>query len=309
MNLKVLIVCSVSSGKIAPFIQEQAKALTELGVIINYFLIKQKGWKGYLKSRENLIVKINEFSPDILHAHYGLSCLLANLQRKRPVISTFHGSDINNCESRFFSQLAILLSKQSIFVSSKLKSLVVCKSNDCVIPCGVDFDVFIPVNKIEARSKMGFKTEDKLILFSNAFTIGVKNYSLAKEATEKLPLVHLIELKDYSREEVCLLLNAADVALMTSFTEGSPQFIKEAMACNCPIVSTDVGDIRQIIGGTDGCYISSYEVLNVKEKLEQALSFGQRTNGRQKVLNYDNKVIANKIIEIYKRCVDGSISR
>jgi teichuronic acid biosynthesis glycosyltransferase TuaC len=72
------------------------------------------------------------------------------------------------------------------------------------------------------------------------------------------------------------LLNAADLLLLTSLTEGSPQVIKEAMACNCPIVATDVGDIREIIGYTDGCYITTFKPSDVAVKIQAAFLLGKK---------------------------------
>jgi glycosyltransferase involved in cell wall biosynthesis len=99
------------------------------------------------------------------------------------------------------------------------------------------------------------------------------------------------------------LLNAVDVALMCSFMEGSPQFIKEAMACNCPIVSTDVGDVKEIIKNVPGCYITSFELDDVVEKLRLAFAYGKRTTGRGKIQHLDNNIIARKVVEIYKSSV------
>jgi glycosyltransferase involved in cell wall biosynthesis len=117
--------------------------------------------------------------------------------------------------------------------------------------------------------------------------------------------VKLIELVDYTREEVALLLNAVDVMLMTSLSEGSPQIIKEAMACNCPIVSVPVGDVEDVIGYTPGCFIATYEPTDIAAKLRQVLQSGKRTEGRNRVLTLglDGDTIASKIQDIYKRLI------
>ena len=99
----------------------------------------------------------------------------------------------------------------------------------------------------------GLKREEIYGLFSSNFSNKVKNYQLAKKALKHLnKKIHLIELVGYNRDEVNILLNAVDFLLMTSISEGSPQIIKEAMACNCPIITTDVGDVtvaRRSSGG------------------------------------------------------------
>ena len=96
-----------------------------------------------------------------------------------------------------------------------------------------------------------------------------------------------------------------DMALMTSFSEGSPQFIKEAMACNLPIVSTDVGDVKEIIQKTEGCYICKNEPEDVAKKIELALDFAKKTTGREKIQHLDNRIIAEKIIQVYQNVLNG----
>jgi glycosyltransferase involved in cell wall biosynthesis len=97
-----------------------------------------------------------------------------------------------------------------------------------------------------------------------------------------------------------MLMNACDVMLLTSFSEGSPQFIKEAMACNRPIVSTNVGDVKKIISDTEGCFITGVDAKDVAEKLGFALKF-RRTEGRDHILSFENSLIATKILNVYKR--------
>ncbi len=300
--MKVLIVCSGNSGRIAPFILEQGKSLVREGLEVNYFTIVGKGWSGYLKNRKLLLDKIHRYQPEIIHAHYGLSGLLANTQRKIPVITTYHGSDIHNLKVFWFSRLSIKLSAYNIFVSeeNKKKSRQLIKQS--VIPCGVDLDVFKPMDKEQARNELCLDIRKKFILFAGAFDNPVKNATLAKEVLKWFPEAMLIELKGYSREQVALLMNAADVALMTSFTEGSPQFIKEAMACNCPIVSVEVGDVPELVEGIENCYLTSYDPTDIADKLQLVLNSGERTNGRQKIIDkeLDMETIAKRILEIYQ---------
>ena len=120
--MKVLIVCSKNSGKVAPFITEQAESLRKSGIEVEYFTIVGKGIEGYLKNYKLLQQAIKNIHPDIIHAHYGLSGLLANLQRRIPVVTTYHGSDINEPKVYPFSRLCMILSKKNIFVIDTLKS-------------------------------------------------------------------------------------------------------------------------------------------------------------------------------------------
>jgi len=299
--LKILIVCSKNSGRVAPFILEQGEALRRAGVEIDYFGIEGKGWRGYLRNRKGMLNKINQFKPQLIHAHYSLSGLLANTQRSIPVVTTYHGSDINDKKVFPLSKINMWLSVYNIFVSKKnrLKSGVTKKQS--LIPCGVDLEKFIPMEKNTTREMLGLELNQKQVLFAGAFDNAVKNPDLAKEATSKIENLNLLELKNYSREEVALLMNAVDVCLMTSFTEGSPQFIKEAMACNCPVVSVPVGDVPEVLEGVAGCYIADYDAADVAEKLIRALNYGKRTEGRQRIIErgIDSETVAKRILEIY----------
>ena len=299
--MKVLYVISGNAGYISPFVLDQANAINQEGIETNFFMLKGKGVLVYFSNYQNLKDEIKLSKPDLIHAHYGLSGLLSVLQRRIPVITTFHGSDINMFKVRFLSRLADLLSAKSIFVSYKLAKKL-NKKKPIVIPCGVDMHIFFSKDKILAKRKMSMSSKKKYILFSSSFDSAVKNYPLAKEAVSKLNIkdVELIELKGYNRDEVSWLMNAVDLVLLTSYSEGSPQFIKEAMACNTQIVSVNVGDVEDIISETDGCYIAKYDATDLASKISLALSYGQKTNGRSRIGPFDNHVISKKIIELYK---------
>ena len=313
-----------------------------------WHLIEGKGMMAYVKDAVKLMRTIRKEKPDVIHAHYGLSgyyvCLavrLMGLGKKLPVVVTYHGSDINEEKVRKISQKAIRMAAFNIFVSPKMLNLVATRENSAVIPCGIDWADWPEMCKEEARASLGWRDESresraksrelraesgtKYVLFSSDFQTEVKNPGLAKQAVALLNDandgndandVELIELIGYTRAEVNRLMHAVDVCLMTSKTEGSPQFIKEAMACGCPIVTTDVGDARFVIGDTEGCYVvesrepraESQEprVECVVEALQKALAFAEkhnRTNGRKRIqeLGYSNDVVAAKIKEIYLR--------
>lgn len=302
--MRVLIVASYNKGYFAPFIIEQAECIRKTGVDIDYFGLEGHGISGYLKSLPLLKKKISEFNPDIIHAHYGLSGLLANLQRRVPVVTTYHGSDINEDSVLPFSKLAMKMSAYNIFVSQKNIEKAQIKRKFALIPCGVNLYDYPVVSKAEARKRMGLDESRKYILFAGAFDNKVKNYPLAKESVELLnEEVTLLELKGYSRAEVALLMNAADVFLMTSFTEGSPQVIKEAMACGCPIVSVDVGDVKNVIASTAGNFVStSSNSEEIAILIHQALEMKERTDGRDKLETKGllNGQVVKQILLIYR---------
>ena len=300
--MKILILCSKNSGRIAPFITDQVEALQKAGVVCEYFTVEGKGVKGYLRNFIPMMRKIREFQPDIIHAHYGLSGLLANLQRKVPVVTTYHGTDINNPKVLRYSKVSIILSAWNIFVSKKNIKLARVKKKFSLIPCGVDTNIFRPMDRKAERKKLGFSESDNIVLFAGAFDNPVKNPELATEAVSKISVARMIELKGYNRKQVAGLMNAVDVCLMTSHTEGSPQFIKEAMACNCPIVSVNVGDVKEVLEGVNGCLITEKSAINVALKIQEVLIKNERTNGYEKIKNsgYEATVVAERIKNVYK---------
>jgi len=308
--MKVLIVCSGNVENFDfeihhAFVFEQIESVKKYCHIeYDTFFIRGTGVVGYLGNLKKLRKKIREYSPDFVHAHFGLSGLLVCLQRIAPIVITFHGSDANLPELRYFSKLAAKLSKYNIFVSEKIQKRIDGNDRYSIVPCGINLDIFYPINMKIAREKLNMAPEKKYILFSSSFTNAVKNAALALSAIAMLQFsIEFIELKNKSRDQINLLLNASNLLLLTSIAEGSPQIIKEAMACNCPIVATDVGDIKEVIAQTEGCYITTFDPSDIAENINLALQFNKRTNGREKIKHFNNKIIAKKIFDIYQEVI------
>ena len=306
--MKILEVASENKGKAAPFVVEQMVAMQKRGCVVSFFGLKGKGLKGYLKNLPAYKQFIKEFQPDIIHAHYGLSGLLANFQRQVPVVTTYHGSDINEKKVLPFSKIAMRLSAWNVFVSQKTIEIAQPKGKYTLLPCGIDMTDSQLIGKDEARRKMGLDVDKRYVLFAGAFDNQVKNAALAKETMAALQddNAELVELKGYSREEVSLLMCAVDAFLMTSYTEGSPQVIKEAMACGCPIVSVDVGDVKERMEGIEGCFVSETRTpKDLAMLLQKALAFRGKTRGREKLLadGLDNESVAQRLMLIYENIV------
>ena len=275
---------------------------------MDYFGLQGKGLRGYLKNLPLLKRKVEEFRPDVVHAHYGLSGLFANLQRRVPVVTTYHGSDINDKKALPFSQLAMQLSAWNVFVSKKTLEIARPKKKYILLPCGIDVSDLQLTEKSDARQKMNLLAGKKYVLFAGAFDNAVKNARLAKETVALLQddQVELLELKGYKREEVTMLMCAADAFLMTSQMEGSPQVVKEAMACGCPIVSVDVGDVKERVEGVKGCFVSdTRNPEDLANLLAKAFEFVDKTDGRKKIVadGLDNRFVAEKLLEIYHKVV------
>ena len=304
--MRILVVASFNKGRFAPFIVEQVEALKKQGCTVEFFGLQGKGLLGYLRNLPLLKKKIKAFCPDVIHAHYGLSGLLANLQRHVPVVTTYHGSDINDKKVLPFSKMTMRLSAWNVFVSRKTLEIAKPKKKYILLPCGIDLSDLQLTDRTESRRKMGLQDDRKYILFAGAFDIPVKNAPLAKDTVACLQenQTELLELKGYTREEVILLMCAADAFLMTSQTEGSPQVIKEAMACGCPIVSVDVGDVKERVEGLEGCFVSdSRDPNDLANLIGKAFAFGRKTDGRKKIVadRLDNRLVAKQLFEIYER--------
>lgn len=299
--MKVLVV----GVDLDTFVGEQCNALVKAGVTVFTHKVTGHGLIGYVKELFKLFRTIRRTHPDLIHAHYGLSGLCANLQFKVPVVTTYHGSDIHSGGWILkLSRLAMRLSSYNIFVSKKLYEMSgYRKNNACIISCGVDLNTIHPVNRDEAKERIGRK--QKFVLFSGSFTNSIKNPELAQRSMSILSQVELVELRGYNRQEVNLLLNAADCLLVTSHREGGPLVVKEAMACGTPVVSVDVGDVGEVIGETAGCYLAECSPEDIAEKVKMALAFHGKTEGRQRIidLELENGDIARKIIEVYQQCL------
>ena len=177
--MKILIVCSGNRGRTSPFVKDQEKSLSDLGIDVGYFLIKGKGILGYIRNLGLMKKELRLGKYDLIHAHYGLSGCLSVMQRMKPVITTFHGGDIDIAFNKPFSIIAMYFSSFCIFVNNKdmQRYRILTKAKSAVIPCGVDFDIMYPISdRSQLRKKYGFKKDKKIILFSSSFYRQVKNY-------------------------------------------------------------------------------------------------------------------------------------
>ena len=303
--MKVLFVGSGNHATISPIIKAQGDSLVKAGVEVDYFLIKGKGIKGYLKQVLPLRKYWKEHHFDVVHAHYSLSAYVASLAGVRPLVVSLMGSDVK--ATGWYSRGVRLFSKmfrwKDIIVKSKDMAETVKIKNAQIIPNGVDTEIFTPMDQETCRQKLGWKEGGKHILFPANPERMEKDFPLAQEAVKLLEndiTIHVF--KQVAHKETVLHYNAADVVLMTSRWEGSPNAIKEAMACSRPIVSTNVGDIKERLSGVDGCYVAeTREPSELAELLRKALEWKGLTTGREAIISdkLESNQIAQKIIAIY----------
>ena len=310
-----------------PFVLEQGESLRQLGIEVEYMPIRGN----YFLAVRNLKRKIREYHPDIVHAHYGLSAITAELQSLVPVVTTFHNGETLNWHVNLMTSLFSLHAKHVVYVAQHIHDLVYFKAkNHSIIPCGVNMEDCHIIDQTAARLQLGFEDGVKYILFGGGFDNLRKNYAILREAVERIeqaPWVPVeggercgnivcLEMKGLSRAECVLRMNACDLFALPSHSEGSPQALKEAMACNCPIVATDIADVKTLLGDLPGHYIlrnprKTHERWDADEKsldemvtlLQEALQFEGRTTGRQRIidLKLSNEQVAERLLRIYEQ--------
>jgi glycosyltransferase involved in cell wall biosynthesis len=308
--LKTLFVSSGRSGSISVLVKNQGESLIKAGINVDYFIIEGRGIIGYVKSIPLLRRTIINGDYDLVHAHYSVSAFVAAIaSRPAPLVASLMGSDVYS--SNFTKKIIRFFSKKcwkaTIVKTDRMKELLGL-NNVSVIPNGVNLELFKPENNIQARNKLGLSADNKIVLFVSTHDRPEKNFPLAQEAVSLMhnDQVKLHYIKSTRHELIPSYLNAADVLLLTSFYEGSPNIIKEAMACNCPIVSTNVGDVDWLLDGLEGCYVTSNDPSDIADKLNKALKFNSRTNGRKRIteLGLDSLTTAGRIVNIYKNIIE-----
>jgi teichuronic acid biosynthesis glycosyltransferase TuaC len=240
---------------------------------------------------------------DLIHAHYVFSGIIARAQFVCPVVLTHHGSQVFQGWQAPLCRVVTPFVDRAIVVSREMKE----KGNlskSCVIPCGVDFELFKPIPQKRARQELGLPLDKRLVLYSGEYFRPIKRFDIVQAAMkllqERNPDVELVLVAKKPLKEVPKYMNACDVLVLVSDGEGSPMVIKEAMACNLPIVSVPAGDVPEVIAGTEGCYLCSQDPEDVADKLELALRWGKRTDGRRKVGYMEIGVISRKLVSLYQ---------
>jgi teichuronic acid biosynthesis glycosyltransferase TuaC len=299
----------ISSGNtstgISVLVYNQGESIRKQGIGIEYFTLKGKGLTGYLKNIYKLRRYINKNKFDLYHAHYSLSAFVATLAGCSPLVVSLMGSDtysniLFNYLIRFFYRFYW---HQTIVKTIRMKeNLKLHKA--IVLPNGVDMERFRLIDKELARKQVGFISDKKYVIFVADPSRPEKNFRLAKQAVDIIGNENVILYPVFGapNEMISFYMNAADVLIITSLWEGSVNVIKEAAACCLPIISVDVGDVKEVIGNIEGCFICNFNAEDSANKIKTALAFNQRTNGRQRImdLQLDSISIAGRIIDVYK---------
>ena len=260
--------------------------------------------------------RIRQFKPDVVHAHYGTVTAFATVVAADvPVVITFRGSDLNpspsdglirNAIQKLLSNTSARFAKAVILVSPDLRDrLWLDHRNAHVIPTGVDLDLFRPIGRTAARQKLGWSLDNPVVLFNAGNSPRVKRLDLAEQSVEllrrRISNVSMNVLRGLTPHDTLpLYMNAADCLLLTSDFEGSPDIIKEALACNLPIVSVDAGDVKERTSGVKGTAIVARDAQAIASELTRTLLLNERSDGRDKISELDAGKIRDAVIKVYQ---------
>jgi teichuronic acid biosynthesis glycosyltransferase TuaC len=310
--MKVLFICSGNSANgISMVVKNQGISLEKAGIEVHYYTINGKGLKGYLSNVYLLRKNLAKQQYDLCHAHYSLSGFItaiamlgAGVNPRKKLIVSLMGSDLfESCLLRFSARFFHRHLWARTIVKSKCMKDILESRSAIVLANGVDLERFFPSDRDEAKKRIGFDDQVRMIVFIGDIERPEKNYELAAEAVRLLgtQCVDLITLSNKNCEIVPYYLNAADLLLSTSLWEGSANVLKEALACNIPVVVTNVGDADEIIEGVGGCFLASFDPVDIAEKINSALNYGRATRGRDKLIEMglDSVTVARRIKELY----------
>ncbi len=308
---------TIEDPGLAPFIVGQVESLRRAGVEVEVFQFRgAKKPQNYLRSWWQVRHRMNMSQFDLIHAQFGQSGLLG-IPEHVPLIVTFHGSDLLGIVGsdghytmagtilRLISRFVAILADQVIVVSESMVRHLPKRSCH-IIPCGVNLDLFRPMSQSEAREKLGLPMGKRLVIFPNPEK-AEKRHDLAQQAISRLGHEIDAELVSVSRvphELMPYYMNACDALLLTSLHEGSPTIVKEALACNLPVVSVDVGDVRARIASVEGCVVCSDDHPDtIAINLQRVLSQRMRIDGRSAVQALDERLLIKKVIDVYEQAV------
>jgi len=309
--MKILFVCSGNNG-LSPITRNQGDSLVAVGNIVSYFLIEGNGVRGYFTniSKLRLFLKKNTF--DIIHAHYSLTAFVASIAGANPLVVSLMGSDVKQgwAYKMLIKVAAWVFRWKQIIVKSEDMQKSLGMKGTFVIPNGVNTERFKPMDKAESQKRLGWDSSMTHILFPSNPKRPEKNYELLRASVEQLGRndIEVHFFVNVPNEETPYWYNAADVVAMSSLWEGSPNAIKEAMACNCVIVSTDVGDVKWLFGEEEGLFLSSQSLEDYKSALCSALSYVREgrspsCDARIGVLGISSSSIAGKLMKVYCQAI------
>lgn len=297
-------------------VQAQMESLRPLGLDYDVLFVNGRAsvWN-YVRGIFELHRRLAASRYDLIHAHFGLSGWVACFQRRVPVVVSFMGDDVLgrfgrdgrvSVVGRFFQLSSFVLARwvAAVIVKSGHMKARLGLDSARVIPNGVDLKLFKPMDRAEARRILALDPQAKFVLVPFDPALANKRFDLVQEAVlgarREIPELEILQVTGAPLARMPLYLNAADVLVLASYSEGSPNVVKEAMAVNLPVVSVDVGDVAELIGQTEGCCLVAGRAEDIAARLVEVCHRGARTQGRERIARYAEENIAREIVAVYE---------
>jgi glycosyltransferase involved in cell wall biosynthesis len=324
-SLKVLVVTNMWPSDDDPsygsFVQDQMESLRSIGVDYEVFFVNGRASRlNYARGIRDLKKCLRQKRFDLIHAHFGLSGWIARSQASLPIVLTFHGDDLLGkfrfdgsitALGRFFQGSSLMLAPlvSAIIVQSHEMQNRLRFARSYVIPCGIDLDLFRPMDQGNARDELGLDPREKLLIFAYDPAEQRKRYDLVEQAVliarKDVPELRVLHVRGKPHARMPVYMNAADVLVVASEAEGGPLVTKEAMAVNLPVITVPVGDAVDLIDDSEGNYIVPRTAEAIAEKLVEACRRGQRSHGRERLAPFSMPATARKVLEVYKAVTSG----
>jgi glycosyltransferase involved in cell wall biosynthesis len=305
--MRVLVVTNMYPTATEPwfgcFVAEQVadvRAFADVDVLV---IDGRSRASNYARAVRDLRHRVRSANVDVVHAHYGLSGAVAMLQHAAPVVTTFHGSDTKRIWWQARVSWVVARQTTPVFVA-RSGAVALGLPGAAVLPAAVDLERFRPVDRREARRRLGWDESGRYVLLPGSRTNPVKRADLFDAVDEKVGRgVTTAALEGLSRDEVALVMNAADVTLMTSDAEGSPVAVKESLASLTPVVSVRVGDVPDLLADVPGCAVADRTVDALADAVGRALDAPRDEAMRRRVEPYSRPEIARRLKKIYAAAV------
>jgi glycosyltransferase involved in cell wall biosynthesis len=292
-----------------PCIRDQILMLSQMGLEVDVLQLDRTARRlSYVKVAWRLfLASFQRKRYDLIHAYYGYTGLLARLQVRYPVVVTFRGSDLLSRWNRFIGPVVAKCVDGVIVMTDEMKQ-VSRRADARIIPFGVNLQVFRPYPMERARGELGLPPGERLVLFPWDPRRPEKRFDVVQAAVEKLQRddsnVRLVVVWDKPPATIATYMNACNALVLASDREGAPMTVREAVACNLPVVSVDVGDVRQVIGDIAGCFLCRQDPEDVAQKLRMALQRGRRLEAARVATTLGVREATEQVIQVYQRVLD-----